>query len=202
MFKCEKVNQFLKISLIMISLGLITPDAFCGGTVTGTIDTNLIKYKGEAVVYLKDVKGPVVPQRASIQMRNLTFTPKITVLPLGSTIDFTSYDQIYHNIFSISPAKKFRIDSMDTGISKSVTFDSSGVVQLLCSCHPDMIGWVFIGKNQYAVQTEHDGKFSISNVPVGTYEVVVWSKRLKLGNKTMVTVKEGETSALVLKMND
>ena len=184
----------------MISLGLITPDAFCGGTVTGTIDTNLIKYKGEAVVYLKDVKGPVVPQRASIQMRNLTFTPKITVLPLGSTIDFTSYDQIYHNIFSISPAKKFRIDSMDTGISKSVTFDSSGVVQLLCSCHPEMIGWAIVGKNPNTALINNDGKFSISNVPVGTYDIAVWNNQRKLQSRATVTVAEGKTSPIGLKI--
>lgn len=84
----------------MTSFGFITSNAFCGGTIAGSIDTHLIKYKGDVVVCLKDVKGTVVAQQAYINMRNITITPQVTVLPLGSTIAFTSCDTVNHTIFS------------------------------------------------------------------------------------------------------
>ena len=44
--------RFIKTALLMASFGFITSNAFCNGTITGTIDTNMPKYKGDAVVYL------------------------------------------------------------------------------------------------------------------------------------------------------
>ena len=199
MLQMNRTVKFLKTGFLTASLALITSNAFCGGTITGSIDTDLTKYKENAVVYLKDVKGVVVPQQASIDMRKMNFTPKVTAIPVGSTILFTSYDKLDHSVFSISAAKKFRIDPFNNGISKSITFENPGVVQLLCSCHPDIVAWVIVGKNQYAALTDHDGKFSIPNVPAGTYEIGIWSKKLTLKEKTTVTVTEGETAPVLIK---
>ena len=89
---------------------------------------------------------------------------------------------------------------MDSGISKKFTFDKSGVVQLLSKPHAEMTGWVIVTKNQYAAVTEHDGKFTIPNVPAGTYEITAWSEKLKPQGKTTVIVAEGKTAPVVLKM--
>jgi len=63
-----------------------------------------------------------------------------------------------------------------------------------------MTGFVVVTNNKYAAVTEHDGKFTIPNVPAGTYEIGVWSEKLKAEGKTTVTVAEGETAPVVLKM--
>ena len=44
-----------------------------------------------------------------------------------------------------------------------------------------------------------NGKFSIPNVPAGTYEIGIWSKKLTLKEKTTVTVTEGETAPVLIK---
>ena len=120
----------------------------------------------------------------------------------GSTVVFTNHDNIYHNINSKSPANLFSIDTYDPGTPHPVTFEKSGEVQLLCKVHPEMSGWVIVTDNQYAAVTEHDGKFSISDIPEGTYEIAVWSEKLKLQNKTTVTVAEGKTTSVVLQMSN
>ncbi len=89
---------------------------------------------------------------------------------------------------------------MDSGISKKLTFDKSGVVQVLSKPHAEMTGWVIVTNNQYAAVTEHDGKFTIPNVPAGTYEISAWSEKLKPQGKTIVKVSEGKTAPVVLKM--
>jgi len=192
--------RFIKTALMMASFGFITTNAFCNGTITGTIDTNMPKYKGDAVVYLSGVKGPVVHEHKTIEQQSLTFVPKVTTIPVGSSIVFTNNDKLNSGITSYSPAKKFNVDKLDSGVSKRLTFDKSGVVQLLSKPHAEMTGWVIVTNNQYAAVTEHDGKFTIPNVPAGTYEISAWSEKLKPQGKTIVKVSEGKTAPVVLKM--
>ena len=196
----KATSTFLKTAFLISSFGFITSNAFCGGTITGTIDTNMPKYKGDAVVYLLGVKGPTVREHKTIEQQSLTFVPKVTTIPVGSTIVFTNNDKLNSSITSFSPTKKFNVDKLDSGISKKFTFDKSGVVQLLSKPHAEMTGWVIVTKNQYAAVTEQDGKFTIPNVPAGTYEITAWSEKLKPQGKTTVIVAEGKTAPVVLKM--
>ncbi|MEI7708284.1 MAG: carboxypeptidase regulatory-like domain-containing protein [Chlorobium sp.] len=192
--------RFIKTAALMAGFGFITTNAFCNGTITGTIDTNMPKYKGNAVVYLVGVKGPAVCEHKTIEQQSLTFMPKVTTVPAGCTVEFKNNDKINASVTSFSPAKKFNVDKLETGKSRALTFDKSGVVQLLSKPHQEMTGWVIVTKNQYAAVTEHDGKFTIPNVPAGTYEISAWSEKLKPQGKTTVTVAEGKTAPVVLKM--
>ncbi len=90
--------RFIKTALMMASFGFITTNAFCNGTITGTIDTNMPKYKGDAVVYLSGVKGPVVHEHKTIEQQSLTFVPKVTTIPVGSSIVFTNNDKLNSGI--------------------------------------------------------------------------------------------------------
>ena len=178
----------------------MTSNAFCSGNITGKIDTSILKYKGDAVVYLLGVKGVIKPQQKSIDQANLTFVPKVTTIPVGSTVLFTNTDKIYHNINSRSLARQLNVDMQDQQ-PKSVIFDKPGEVHLLCSVHPEMAAWVVVTKNQYAAVTEHDGKFTIPNVPAGTYEIAAWSEHLKQNIKQTVTVADGKTASVDIKMD-
>ena len=192
--------RFIKTAALMAGFGFIATNAFCNGTITGTIDTNMPRYKGDAVVYLVGVKGPAVHEHKTIEQQGLTFTPKVTTIPVGSTIEFTNNDKLNASVTSFSPAKKFNVDKLDSGTSRKLTFEKSGVVQLLSKPHAEMTGWVIVTNNQYATVTEHDGKFTIPNVPAGTYEISAWSEKLKPQGKTTVTVAKGKTAPVVLKM--
>jgi len=195
--KCK--SNFLKTALLMTGFGLVASNAFCAGTITGTVDASIPKYKADAVVYLLGVKGPVVPKHESIDQKSLVFVPHVTTVPVGSTIDFKNNDKVNHNIFSASAAKKFNLGTYNPGMSKPVTFDKTGVVNLLCNVHSEMSGWVVITENQYAAVTEHDGKFTINNVPAGTYKITAWSEKLK-AQETTVTVADGKTATVDIKL--
>ena len=197
MFKCK--SSFLKTALLMTSFGFIASNAFCGGTITGTVDASIPKYKADAVVYLLGVKGPVTPQHASVDQKSLVFVPHVTAVPVGSTVDFKNNDKVNHNIFSASAAKKFNLGTYNPGMSKPVTFDKPGVVNLLCNVHSEMSAYVVVTENQYAAVSEHDGKFTINNVPAGTYKITAWSEKLKAQEGT-VTVADGKTATVTVKL--
>ena len=192
-------TKFLKTALLMTSFGFIASNAFCGGTITGTVDASIPKYKGDAVVYLLGVKGPVTPQHASVDQKSLVFVPHVTAVPVGSTVDFKNNDKVNHNIFSASAAKKFNLGTSNPGMSKPVTFDKPGAINLLCNVHSEMSAWVVVTENQYAAVSEHDGKFTINNVPAGTYKITAWSEKLK-AQETSVTVADGKTATVAIKL--
>ena len=57
---------------------------------------------------------------------------------VGDSIRFLNEDPWVHNVFSLSPAKKFDLGSYPKGESKTVTFDAPGEVEIECSIHPQM----------------------------------------------------------------
>ena len=196
----KSTSRFIKTALLMTSFGFSTSNAFCGGTITGKIDANIPKYNGDAVVYLVGNKGHVVCEHKTIEQQSLTFFPKVTTIPAGCSVTLKNNDAILSTISSFSPAKKFNVDKLEAGSTRQITFDKPGVVHLLSKAHPEMSAWVIVTKNQYAAVTEHDGKFTIPNVPAGTYEISVWSEKFKHQGKTTVTVAESKTVPVILKV--
>jgi plastocyanin len=192
----------MKKVLLVACFGFSSVNGYCNGIVSGFIETDLPKHKGDVVVYLKNVGGPVVPRTVAVDQHHMKFNPRVVVVPVGSTIEFSNHDKIYHNVFSISEPKKFSIDTYASGSSKKITFDKPGVVTLLCHIHPEMSGWVIVTENQYAAVTEHDGEFKIHDVPAGTYEVGVWSETQKTQEKITVTVKDGQTTETTIKLGN
>ena len=193
-------SKSLKSALFMTCFGFITSTAFCGGTVTGTVDVALAKYKKDAVVYLKGVKGSVAPQKAIMDQKNLFFSPHVLAVPVGSSVDFINSDKVNHNVFAADACKKFNLGTYNPGMSKAVVFDKPCVVNLLCNVHSEISGFVVVTENPYFSVTGVDGKFTIKNVPAGTYEITAWSEKLKPQGKTMVTVAEGQVASVALKM--
>jgi len=72
--------------------------------------------------------------------------------------------------------------------------DAEPMFKIKCDVHPWMSTYVAVMSHPFFAVTGTDGKFSIKNVPAGTYEVEVWHEKLK--TKTMsVTVGDGDAKA-------
>lgn len=199
--KIEKLKQkLLKPALMLTGFGLMSTNAFGAGTVSGTVDASVAKYKKDAVVYLLGGKGPLTPKKGEVDQKNLIFIPHVLAVPVGSTVSFKNSDKVNHNIFSADVCKKFNLGTYNPGMSRDVLFDKPCVVNLLCNVHSEMSGYVVAVNSNYYAVTSADGKFTIGNVPAGTYEVTAWSEKLKPQGKTMVTVADGQTATVSVKM--
>jgi plastocyanin len=193
-------STFFKTALFLTGFGFLSSNAFSAGTVSGTIDASVAKYKKDTVVYLKGVKGPITPKKGTVDQKNLVFIPHVLAVPTGSTVSFINSDKVNHNIFSADACKKFNLGTYNPGMSKSVLFDKACVVNLLCNVHSEMSGFVVAVDSDYYAVSAADGKFTISGVPAGTYEVASWSEKLKPSAKTTVTVADGQTATVAIKM--
>jgi len=114
------------------------------------------------------------PGGATLDQRNETFVPHVLAVMVGTVVDFPNSDRTYHNVFSLSKAKRFDLGRYAAGRSKSVRFDRPGVVRVFCDIHSHMNAFVLVFSHPFFDVTESDGRFRIDSVPPGTYTVVGW----------------------------
>lgn len=114
------------------------------------------------------------PGRAVMDQRNETFVPRLLAVTTGTVVDFPNSDRTYHNVFSLSRARRFDLGRYASGRSKAVRFDRPGVVRVFCDIHSHMSAFVVVFNHPFFRVTEPDGRYRLDNVPPGIYTVVGW----------------------------
>src|SRR6267378_2638945 len=118
-----------------------------------------------AVVYLDGSfpQPPSLPTK-EVTQKDLTFIPALLPVRVGTKVEFPSLDDIYHNIFSYSPAKRFdlgRYRPEERPIPSEV-FDVPGLVVLRCDIHEHMRGLLLVLDTPYFIRTDEEGRFRLS----------------------------------------
>src|SRR5688572_32493520 len=73
-----------------------------------------------------------------MDQRNERFVPHLLAVMVGTFVDFPNSDLTYHNVFSLSRAKRFDLGRYAAGKSKGVRMDRPGVVRVFCDIHSHM----------------------------------------------------------------
>jgi hypothetical protein len=102
------------------------------------------------------------------------FIPRVVAVAPGTTVHFENRDRVYHNVFSISPARRFDLGKYGPRKSYGVKFDTPGVVQLYCDIDPSMAGFVFVAPSAIFTQPDAMGTFELPNLPRGAYTLKAW----------------------------
>ena len=152
---------------------------------------------GLGVVMLWPEKGGYAhrtPKQRVIEQRNKTFLPHIMAIPVGSTVAFPNFDDIYHNVFSISKAASFDLGMYKNGESRSVKFSKPGIVRLGCNLHANMSAFLVVVDAPHYVITNSDGSFSFKALAPGKYKVEAWDEHSAEPMTTTVELKVGDNS--------
>ena len=115
--------------------------------------------------------------KAHMDQRNAEFVPHVLPIQRGTVVEFVNRDNTYHNVFSLSPTKKFNIGRRPTGESVPIQFDKEGIVHVFCDIHSHMSAYIIVLDSPYYVQPDEHGNYSFENIPVGIYTLKIWHER-------------------------
>lgn len=154
------------------------------------------------IVALQDVaKGKAMPEKdAHIEINSCQFHPLAAIAYKGSQLAIKNGDPIFHNIsmgFIMkdrrSTVYNLALPNQNMEIRKPVR--RTGMYHVKCDAHLWMRAYIFAAKNPYVALTDENGKFEITDILPGKYDVLVWHEGFGEVKKT-IEVKAGETTTL------
>jgi len=127
-----------------------------------------------------------------IAQKGAIFSPHVLAITTGTTVEWPNYDDIFHNVFSISEPKQFDLGLYKEPEVKRVTFDKPGRVDVFCSIHTTMNCIILVLDNPFFAATDQKGRYTITNVPAGTYKLKAWHERLPCQSKEITVPENGD----------
>jgi len=119
--------------------------------------------------------------------------PHVLAMRVGTVVDFPNNDTIFHNVFSLSKAKRFDLGRYAKGQSKSVLFDEPGIVRVFCEIHSHMNAFVLVFAHRFFAVTDDKGRYRIDDVPPGTYTLVAWYEGSVRQTRSVTVPEDGGT---------
>lgn len=80
--------------------------------------------------------GPVRSGTVAIAYRNIAIAPDTVRVKLGSTIKWTNFDEVVHNVTSERGPQKFASKDFGEGGTFSIKATKPGVINYECTIHP------------------------------------------------------------------
>jgi len=122
---------------------------------------------------------PSRPREGVVDQVDKEFTPKVTAILVGTPVTFPNNDNVRHQVYSFSAAKRFELPLYAGVPAQPIVFDKPGVVVLGCNIHDWMVGYVYVSESPYFAKTSKDGKASLADLPAREYTVRVWHPQLE-----------------------
>lgn len=155
----------------------------------------------EAVVALsaRGLKGPSTPrplETLTIDQKDFQFTPETAAIRAGDRVRFTNSDAQIHNVQTAHPRQAFNVNVPVGGEHLERFPSETGIRQPLrigCTFHTAMHAWVYVFDHPWFAVTAQDGKFRLTDIPAGQYQLDVVHPAGDLQAQRPITVKAGET---------
>jgi hypothetical protein len=150
------------------------------------------------VVYVKEGLGtyrfdmPAEP--AKLDQMGCRYTPHVAVARVGQPIEISNSDDTLHNVHAMPRVnQEFNFAQALKGLKDQRTFTKPEVgIVFRCDVHPWMTSYVSVFDHPYYAISADGGKFTLKDVPPGTYTLEAWHERL--GTQTQqVTLGEKES---------
>ena len=148
-----------------------------------TLEVNITYGDGSAVpnavVYAIPSRAiPTTRTVASIDQINRTFVPHVLPVRVGTWVEFPNSDNVLHQVYSISPAKRFQLPLYVGKPARPIQFDKPGVVAIGCNVHEQMSGFIVVVPTPY-FGTAANGRLTINGLAADDYIVHVWYEGMR-----------------------
>ena len=191
-------RRFAALMLALTTAALAqTPAVEIAATVTDQQGKPL----ADAVVVAVPVDGnlrlPAKPRDDTVDQVDKQFVPKVMAVAVGTSVFFPNNDNIRHQVYSFSAAKRFELPLYAGVPAQPVVFDKPGVVVLGCNIHDWMVGYIYVSESPYFAKTGATGKATLADLPPRAYVVRVWHPQAEaLEEATRKTVDASRARAV------
>jgi hypothetical protein len=123
--------------------------------------------------------APEAPQ--ILTQRGCQYVPHVFVVQKGQTLQIQNPDGILHNVNGMPKANApFNLAMPATLEETVVNLDAveAEPFEIRCDIHPWMRAYCAVLDHPYFQVTEIDGKFEISDLPPGEYQLSAWHEKL------------------------
>lgn len=148
-----------------------------------TLDVSITYPDGSAVpnavVYAVPSRA-IPPTRtvAAMDQIDRKFVPHVLPVRLGTWVEFPNSDNVLHQVYSISPAKRFQSPLYIGKPARPIQFDKPGVVAIGCYVHEQMSGFIVVVPTPY-FGTAVNGRVTIIGLGADDYMVHVWYEGMR-----------------------
>jgi len=142
-------------------------------------------------------KDPVV-----MDQNGCIYKPHVFALQQGQTFKVLNSDGVLHNVHALPKVNgQFNMAMPPNRKEAEHVFDKpEDPFPIKCDVHPWMTAFTVVSTNPFFSVTQEDGKFTIKDLPAGSYEIEAWHE--KLGKKTeKVTVGDSDTKTVDFKFS-
>lgn len=135
---------------------------------------------------------PVPSTPVVIDQRACIYGPRVVGVRVGQPLQIRNDDDLLHNVHSSSAgSNSFNVGQPKAGLVFAFTPRTPEVmVKLGCDVHRWMTAFVGVMAHPYFAVSGADGRFTIANVPPGTYTLKTWHEQFGERRAT-VSVKIG-----------
>lgn len=132
---------------------------------------------------------------AVVRQKDAMFVPHVLPVIVGTAVEWPNTDDIYHNVFCMAETKPFDLGLYNSETPpKRIVFDKPGQADVFCSIHTKMHCIVLVLTNPYFALVDDKGRFTLPNVPAGTYQVRAWHERVPGQTQTVTVPADGDVT--------
>jgi plastocyanin len=146
----------------------------------------------------KAYPAPTTP--VTMDQHGCQYKPHVMGIMVGQPFKVLNSDGILHNVHALSKVNAtFNMAMPPTRKEASATFGKEeGMFVIKCDVHPWMQSYMGVFSHPFFAVTGPDGKYTIPNLPAGTYEIEAWHEKLGT-QKSKVTVGASDTQTAAFK---
>jgi plastocyanin len=148
----------------------------------------------------KSYPAPTTP--ITMDQVGCQYIPHVIGLQVGQPLKVLNNDGVLHNVHALPKINKpFNMAMPPTRKEATETFTKEeGMFVIKCDVHPWMQSYVGVFSHPFFAVTGADGKYTIKDLPAGTYEIEAWHERLGT-QKSKVTVGASDTQTAGFKFS-
>lgn len=196
------------ISTILLSFSLSVQSADTSITVldkeNNALHNIVVELQSDTFDSMQPSNKPVIMQQLEQQ-----FVPHVLAVSKRSVVEFPDSDTVKHHVYSFSPVKTFEIAIYKQSVSREITLEQAGVVELGCNIHDWMLGYIYVAQSPVFTQTDVSGQARFAEPVAGVFsnqaaraniKVKIWHPRLSPADiaKVYQLPSEGELSITLI----